>query len=200
MKTLAFVLLSLAACSPFDPDLGNAPYKCGDVEPRCPEGYACDTSDADPTRHVCVAPGGLTPDSGTAGFQCLDDSPFGMNDTFMTPTPTTIPTQGTMYSARAAICPELDKDHFAFSLTAASNTRVQVDWESGMPVNVSFLNAAGNSIGNGLIVNDKTFALCINALPQGNYFVSVFAASNVKNNYRLEIKTNVSEVECTPRN
>lgn len=32
---------SLAACSPYDPDLGPEPFLCAATEPRCPDGYAC---------------------------------------------------------------------------------------------------------------------------------------------------------------
>jgi hypothetical protein len=187
MKIFAFVLFAAAACSPFDPDLGNAPYKCGDVEPRCPDGYQCDSSNPDPTQHICVAPGGLAPDSGTSGFQCLDDSPFGNNDSHTTATPTTIPGQ-TMYSARAAICPEADKDHFAFSITTPNSTvAVIADWESGMAVNAQVLNAAGTSIGNASPMGDKAVRVCVPNLPNGNYFVKIDALSTVKNNYRVEI-------------
>jgi hypothetical protein len=187
MKIFAFVLFAAAACSPFDPDLGTAPYKCGDVEPRCPDGYQCDSANPDPTQHVCVAPGGLLPDSGTSGFQCLDDSPFGNNDSHTAPTPTTIPGQ-TMYSARAAICPEADKDHFGFMITTPnSNVEVKVDWESGMAVNAAILNAAGTSIGNASPIDDKHIRVCVPNLPNGNYSASIFAISTVKNNYRVEI-------------
>ena len=189
MKILALALFAAAACSPFDPDLGNAPYKCGDVEPRCPEGYACDSSDPDPTRHVCVAPGGLTPDGGTSGFQCLDDSSIEPNDTFMMATETTLNGgAATMYRAGAALCPELDKDHWRFVVvTANTNVQLLVEWESGMPLSASILNAAGTSIGNASPMGDKAVRVCVPNLPAGSYFTSVFAASTVKNNFTMEI-------------
>jgi hypothetical protein len=45
------VAAAIAGCSPYDPDLSDAPFLCGDEAPRCPDGYACI---ADPAgRMVC---------------------------------------------------------------------------------------------------------------------------------------------------
>jgi hypothetical protein len=190
MKTLLPIALVGAACSSFNPELGNAPYLCGDIEPRCPTGYTCDDSDPDPTRHVCVAPGGLIPDANNnTGFQCLDDSSFGQNDTTAGAFQTPVAANSQMFSALAAICPELDKDHYAFNIvTQNSNVEVITSWESGMPVNVSILNSAGSSIGNGTPMGEMAFRVCVPNLPVGTYYVSAFAAASVKNNYRVEIK------------
>jgi len=196
MKALTLVLVTAgtaavaANCSPFSPDLGNAPYKCAVAEPRCPDGYTCfEENAADPNTHVCVGEGGLAPDAGSSGFQCLDDSGFGMNDTiggaFQTPV------AGTMMSMAVAssICPELDKDHYAVNVTVTnSNLEVITSWDSGMPVNISILNAAGTSIGNGTAMGDLAFRVCLPNLPIGTYYASAFAAGTVKNNYRLSIK------------
>jgi hypothetical protein len=73
-------------------------------------------------------------------------------------------------------------------VTQNSNIEVITSWESGMPVNVSILNSAGTSIGNGSPMGDMALRVCVPNLPVGTYFVSAFAASNVKNNYRVELK------------
>lgn len=192
----AVILAALAGCSPFDPELGDVPYLCSAEEPRCPGGYTCD--ETDPARQLCVAEGGVTPDAAAAGFQCLDDSTFGANDMITGAFVTPVASSAATFSALAAICPELDKDNYAFSVaTANSNVQVITSWESGNPVNVSILNAAGTSIGNGTPMGDLAFRVCTPNLPVGNYFVSAFAGSTVKNNYRVEIKI-VSSGECTP--
>src|SRR5262245_3003164 len=38
---LPFILLLFTgvSCDPYDPDLGERPFRCGPEEPRCPEGY-----------------------------------------------------------------------------------------------------------------------------------------------------------------
>src|SRR5688572_4754076 len=41
---LAVVVVAVAAaagCNAYDPDLGDRPFRCGAVEPRCPDGYSC---------------------------------------------------------------------------------------------------------------------------------------------------------------
>ena len=44
---LRFLLIFLAsltvsvACDPFNPDLGEAPFRCAEDEPRCPDDYIC---------------------------------------------------------------------------------------------------------------------------------------------------------------
>ncbi|CAN5720994.1 hypothetical protein BH11MYX2_BH11MYX2_27760 [soil metagenome] len=65
-RSTAFLIAALAACSPYSPDLGNAPYICADTDPRCPDGYACQTIGA---QNVCVDSSGVGPgqDSGPHG-------------------------------------------------------------------------------------------------------------------------------------
>ncbi|MEO8705918.1 MAG: hypothetical protein ABI867_38155 [Kofleriaceae bacterium] len=201
MKAIVFVFISLSAslsaCNAFDPNLGTAPYLC--PEGDCPSGFTCTTtSDPAPKDKVCVAEGGLAPDSGSSGFQCLDDSGFGQNDTigmaFVTPVNNTMP----MFSALAAICPEVDKDNYAMSFTAAmTSVEAIVTWESGNPVNVALLGASGNTLKNGVPMGDLGFRACVTNLPAGQYYASAFAAATVKNNYRIAIKT-IAAADCPP--
>jgi hypothetical protein len=198
MKVILFALLSaLAACSPFNPNLGPAPYKCGPLDPgpRCPEGYTCMEGDpADPNTHVCVN-GDEIPDGGPSGFQCLEDT-FGENDTIQGAFQTPVAAQNQMFAALTSLCPEADKDNYAINITSTATIRVASSWESGMPVNVSILNAGGTSIGNGSPKGSNENCVCLKDLPMGTYYASVFAGASVKNNYRVEIKV-ISTAECT---
>jgi hypothetical protein len=198
MKALATVLFVAAVafgaainCSPYEPDLGDVPYKCAAVEPFCPEGYSCDLS-----TNNCVSPNGVQPDTGSSGFQCLDDSGFGENDMISGAFQTPVASQQATMSIASAVCPEGDKDHYKIDITQAnSNLEVVTFWDSGMPVNVSILNAGGSSIGNGspTSIDDMGTAkdgmrICVPNLPIGTYYASAFAASSIKNNYHLTIK------------
>jgi hypothetical protein len=198
MKAFFAFSVVLAACSPFDPDLGNAPYLCPDD--TCPSGYECKTTtDPAPKDKVCVSEGGLAPDGGGGGFQCLDDSGFGQNDMITGAFATPVTSTGTMmFSALAAICPEVDKDNYSMSLTG-SGTSVEavVTWESGQPVNVSLLNTAGSTIKNGIPMGDNGFRACATNLPAGTYYASAFAGAAVKNNYRIAIKI-IQAADCPP--
>ncbi|HEU0031849.1 MAG TPA: hypothetical protein VFQ53_14535 [Kofleriaceae bacterium] len=196
MKTFALLVISLATlagCSSYNPDLGGAPYKCAATEPRCPDGYTCQEGSPDPNDHVCIEAGGTAPDGGTSGFQCADDSALERqtrNDTIQTAFPTAVANEMQMLSlAGLAICPEGDKDNYAINITTAnSNLEVVTSWESGMPVNISILNAGGTSIGNGTAMGNTAMRICIPNLPVGTYYASAFAATTVKNNYKLSIK------------
>lgn len=196
MKAHLLSLLAIAACSPFDPDLGPAPYLCSAAAPDCPEGYTCQsTGQPAPKDMACLAEGGSLPDGGTSGFQCLEDT-FGQNDTTAGAFPTPVATQNTMFAALTSLCPEGDKDNYSITISTPTTLKVSTTWESGMPVNVQILNAGGTSIGNGAPHGNNENCVCLKDLPQATYFAAVSAAGNVKNNYRVEIKV-ISTAECT---
>ena len=185
------------ACSPFSPDLGQAPYLCAETEPRCPDGYACleDTASM-PSRQVCVAAGGgipAIPDTGPT-LLCADDSNVETptrNDTPQTAFVTPIDQLGDDVSlAGLSICPEGDKDHYAFSISAPGMKFVEliVTWETGPAVSASILNATGLAIQNAAAMGETGVRACVDALPAGMYFASVFAEAGTKNNYRMSIK------------
>ncbi len=64
----AFVLAMTVSvgCNPYDPDLGEVPFKCGMTEPRCPEGFAC--KDDGMGNQQCVTTTGVVPDAGPTGL------------------------------------------------------------------------------------------------------------------------------------
>ena len=196
MKAFLLSFLAVAACSPFDPDLGAAPYLCSADSPLCPEGYTCQTTgQAAPMDMACLAAGGSLPDGGTSGFQCLDDT-FGQNDTIAGAFVTPVAGQNQMFAALTSLCPEADKDTYAITVSSPTTLKVSTTWESGMPINVSILNAGGTSIGNGVPKGTNGNCVCLKDLPQATYYASVFAGAQVKNNYRVEIKV-ISTAECT---
>ena len=202
MKAYLFSLISagaIAACSPYDPDLGAAPYLCSADQPLCPEGYTCQsTGQAAPKDMACLPEGGgELPDGGTSGFQCLEDT-FGQNDNIQGAFQTPVAGQNQMFAALTSLCPEADKDNYAITIASPTTLQVSTTWESGMPVNVQILNAGGTSIGNGAAranaVNQN--CVCLKDLPQATYYAAVSAGAQVKNNYRVEIKV-VTTAECT---
>jgi hypothetical protein len=188
-------LFALAACSPFDPDLGAQPYLCSATNPECPAGYTCQaTGEPAPRDMACLPLGGSLTDADNGGFECLEDT-FGQNDTkegaFVTPVAGSNP----MFRALTSLCPAMDQDHYAINLTTVSALRVSTSWESGMPVSVAILNAGGTSIGNGTLKGDNQNCVCLKDLPMGQYYARVFAAATVQNNYTVEIKV-ITNAEC----
>src|SRR5215813_9983198 len=108
MKTLLPIIL-LAACSPYSPDLGAAPFLCGDTDPKCPDGYMCTTMGS---ANVCLQPNGHVPDGGNGN--CADDSALEPNDTIQTAFQTPVAdTKPSLVFAGLAICPAGDKDTYS---------------------------------------------------------------------------------------
>ncbi|HLL23284.1 MAG TPA: hypothetical protein VK427_14200 [Kofleriaceae bacterium] len=186
-------LASVAACSPYDPKLGDSPYLCAEQEPFCPDGYSCQETTGASPRKVCVSGDGLAPDASMAGFPCADDSSLEgsarndmLSNAFLTP----VDGQRLDLSlAGLALCPEGDKDHYAITLSSGNKSiEVTVSWEGGQPISMSLLNAAGSSIMNGVANGTSGLRACVPSLPTGTYYAAVFASGMTKQNYRMSIK------------
>lgn len=185
---IAAAAAGFASCSPYNPDLGNSPYLCAAAEPRCPDDYTC--TDDGAGREVCLAAGGIAPDAGSsAGFQCAPDGPLEPNNALNEAYMTDVGAVPMRTYGPISICPEGDKDHYQIMLTSPNQgLEVITKWDTGMPVAVSILNAAGTSIGNGTAMGEKALRACTPNLPVGRYYAAAFSPSGTKNNYRIEMK------------
>ncbi|MDX2088449.1 MAG: hypothetical protein SFX73_11400 [Kofleriaceae bacterium] len=193
MRSFSFLLATaaLAACSPYDPDLGGIPYQCGDTEPKCPSGYSC--QDDGSGRMVCKAnDGDLVDARQMGGFVCQDDSGFeGQDKNDSISTAYQLPNQPTIMLGPVSICPEGDKDTYQVTIsTAMSNIEAITTWESGMEVKVAILNSGGTVINNGTVPGDaqNTLRAYVDSVPLGIYYVQTTAGAAVKNNYKLTVK------------
>jgi hypothetical protein len=175
----------LAACSSFDPDLGMAPFLCGNDD-ACPDGYGCVDQGG---KKVCVVEGGTLVDAPPTGFQCADDSALGQNDTIAGAYQTPVDNPKIDFTlAGLSICPETDRDTYAINLTMPNKgIKVITSWDNGAPVNVSILNQGGTSIGNGVAMGENALKACAPNLPTGTYYTQAFSMMAMKNNYRLQI-------------
>lgn len=166
-------------------ELGGPCYQNGtcNANLECSNGV-CIADDAGVDDPPDVLDGGFLPDA----FACLDDSAFEPNETTQTAFVTPVDTQQT-FTALAAICPAADKDHFGLNVTA-NNRSIEVitSWTAGDTVNVSLLNQAGNSLGNGTPMGANAMRVCLPNLPVGRYFAFVFAAAGAINNYQVMIR------------
>jgi hypothetical protein len=189
--------LMLAACSPFDPDLGNAPYLCAGQEPRCPESYMC--LDDGAGRAVCVQPGGILPDAGPdgppGGFECAPDGMLEPNNAIGEAYQTDV---GINAPSRAfgpiSVCPEGDRDHYQINLVAANKgIEVITRWETGMPVTCAILNQAGTSVNNCTAMGQNARRACVANLttpgsPSGIFYAVAFSPMSHRNNYKIEMR------------
>jgi hypothetical protein len=186
---LAFLLLAVAACTPFDPDLGDHPFKCGSSDPKCPDGYTCGAD------NVCSrgAGGDDGVDASNPGFICADDSSIEPNESIQSAYPTSIPDAADCTSLiKLAICPDSDKDLFRFRAAAnGKNLRAHLaaDLSQGM-LDMKILNSAGAVIGNAHQLDPDNLEVKIDNLAADVYYVQVTAhGSGIENNYGLDILT-----------
>ncbi len=198
MRTFIFASLAslglVAACNPYDPDLGPTPFRCGTSEPRCPDGYTC--VEHSPAEQICesgvaTVDGGDDTDGG-GDITCNDDSSIEPNDStssaWVTPIPSTMPSVSLV---QLAICPTTDKDLFRFGVEVNGKNMkatVTTDVASG-PLLLQVLNGAA-TIANGQATSQTEIVVAVNNLAVGSYYVQVAAnGAGVENNYTIDIVT-----------
>jgi hypothetical protein len=181
----AFVL----ACTPYDPDLGPTPFRCGMSDPKCPDGYTCNTE------NVCSKDSGDpgSPDANDNNFQCADDHTVEPNNSTSNATTTPIPDVNTCVSeVGLAICPDSDLDLFRFRIDDVATKNVEARVTADLSVGnlqLKVLNGSGAVIGNGVQADANTVKIQLQHLAAGTYFVQVSAPTGVENNYSLDILT-----------
>jgi len=198
LSLVAVVAALVAACNPYDPDLGNAPFRCGTSEPRCPDGYTCVTFSA--ADQFCeknagpVADGGNRNDSGTLSCDPAPDSELEPNESITDPTITPIPDFGDDYDLIGlAICGGSDTDVFRFRIdVTGKNARIEVNYVSSQgTVLVDMLNSTGVSIRAGTATggNPDVLRADVANMAQGEYFAQVKGMGDVVNEYDIKILT-----------
>ena len=179
-----------AACNSYDPNLGNQPFRCGDVDPRCPQDYTCVNYGAG--QELCESSSGGS--SGTdAGLSanCNDDSDLEPNNETSSATITPIPNQALIYDRSGlAICPRSDVDVFAFSTDISDrNLRTEIAFDSTLgTLRLEVLNNTGTTIRMGTVVADQPGVIRAEVpnLPIGDFFVQVSSAQS-ENNYAISL-------------
>ena len=182
---LAVGAAALAACSPYDPDLGAAPYLCASQAPRCPDDYTCLE---DGGRPVCV-PSSVAPDGRTGPPACATDGVLEPNDSinqaYQTDVGPGVPMR--MYSP-LSVCPASDKDFFQINIAVVNKgIRVVTRWDSGAPITCDLLNASAVPIAKGAAMGPGAIRACVTNLPTGIYYAVVFSDQGLQNNYNLEL-------------
>ena len=196
MRTIRFLipalLLSFGACTPYDPNLGAAPFLCGpmDQSPRCPDGYACLMQN---NGEYCVKEGGSVPVDGRPA-NCADDSQLEPNDTIMNAFQTPVATQkNTLTFAGLAICPMGDKDTYSVTITTMNqNLEMIIEYdEGGADLSGSLLNSGGVPIANAAATGTaRQKKAAAPNLPTGTYYAQVYgpnSGTGTTNNYKLTI-------------
>ncbi len=184
-------LAASQACSPYSPDLGSVPFLCGSADPKCPDGYTCQSGGS---ADVCVGSGGTIPDAGHGS--CANDSNVEPNDTIQTAWMTPVGVSP-FTLAGLAICPAGDKDNYSINIpNEGTNIEVIVVYEAaGAPLTVSILGGTGTAIAMGSPVSGQTDTIraYVASLPAGTYYALVTGPTTgtvTTNNYKMTITTN----------
>jgi hypothetical protein len=200
MRTLSITVFlastlaaAISACTPYDPDLGGAPFFCGpaDAEKRCPDGYTCQPSAGSGGTEVCLAPNGTVPVDGQNG-SCADDRSLEPNDSTATAWITPVDTTKSFPLSSLAICPAGDKDNYSVMISIGTeNLEMIVEWEpGGAELQGAILNSGGVAIANATATVANTKRAYTPNLPAGIYYVQVYGpnqGSLTTNNYKLNI-------------
>jgi hypothetical protein len=188
------LFVPLVACSPYSPDLGEAPFLCGpeDQEQRCPDGYTC-LMTADPPG-VCVSPNGTIPPDANTNANCHDDKALEPNDTIGTAWITPVDGTKSFPLSSLSICPAGDTDTYSMMLTTPNqNLEITVEYEpGGAQLQAAILNSGGTPIANASPVTGMagTIRAYTPNLPTGIYYAQVKGpnqGSVQTNNYKLNI-------------
>jgi hypothetical protein len=188
----ALLFLAAAACSPYSPDLGAAPFLCGSGTPQqqCPDGYTCASTGSG---GVCTKMGGSgVPVDGTPSG-CNDDSTLEPNDSITMAWQTPVDTRKSFPLSSLAICPAGDKDTFAMMVTVeGENVEALIDYDTtGAALQAGILNSTGNTVAQAMPITGSPGhirAYLANA-NVNTYYVQVFGpvTGPSTNNYNLTI-------------
>lgn len=199
MRTLSLASLlaaAVAACTPYNPELGEAPFFCGPPEqdPRCPEGYTCIPAPGGGTMDVCVSPNGTIPPDSNGLAGCDDDSSLEPNDSYMNAWITPVDQTKNFPLSSLSICPSGDKDTYSVMLTTPNqNLEMTVRYEAGgAALQGALLNSGGSPIMNAspVVGMSQTIRAYVANMPTGVYYVQVYGPNSgtvTTNNYELDI-------------
>jgi len=195
---LPLLVVGFAGCNTFDPNLGNAPFRCGTDSPRCPDNYTCVTYSA--TEEICEADnatdradgGPDQPDANTSDFTCNSDSEIEPNNTIDDATRPIIPPSGIYRLVSLAVCPTTDNDFFEFEVGSGTpDLIVEIEYMSARgALSLELYKGDGSLLMTGTPAggNDDILRIAIQNVLQDTYFARVSPGeTGVENNYNFQI-------------
>jgi hypothetical protein len=204
MRTLLVLpcalLAVVAACNPYDPDLGGAPFECGSSEPRCPEGYTCVTHSD--TNEVCEKEQSSDDVDASGGtFNCANDSSIEPNNDVQSAFVTPIPSMPSYSLVGLAVCPTGDKDHYRFDINVNGlNFEATASGVANRtPLSLSVLTSAGATVSTGAPVAGTPQVVRVeipNRLAVGSYIVKIESPDATENNYDLTLRVCSTPLPC----
>jgi hypothetical protein len=182
-RPLLLLLVALAACDPYSPDLGDSPFRCGENN-ACPGGYQCVAYSQ--TDRVCEKSSGNPDDpDGGSNVVCNDDSSIETNDAPNDAHILPIPSMEDVRMVQLAVCPTGDQDYYRFGVN-----------ENGKNIHVTLTTEVSDGLLAlqilGATTSPTTIEVPVNNLSIGDYYVRVAAhpdEPSAQNNYTLDVLT-----------
>ncbi len=186
MRKVLLLLVLAAACSPFDPSLGDAPFLCGTDDPQCPDGYTA--VNVTSVRCEChLAAGGGGPNTGScSNFNSDASEP---NDSSATATATPIGAANTAVFQNASICPSTDEDYYQMQIDRTGTTMmVQVTYEGADKPTVDILDPSGVSVSPTITPGTGSVTALYTSRVSGKHYALVKAGTTLQSvNYSLHL-------------
>jgi hypothetical protein len=189
LHALTVTVALAAACNPYDPQLGDTPFRCGTDEPRCPDGYL----PVQISTPICECRrAALLPDAGRGYFCNFDPSDTAdmRNDTPANAAILDAETNPVFTLIDRAICPLGDEDHYALNAPRVGTRiffRVTYD-RTRLSPGLDITNHEGASImpiraepDPGVVTAEHTTTFA------GVYVLKVISAEEVNYSLRYEI-------------
>ena len=187
---ISLACAALAACNPYDPDLPDRPFLCGEGDPPCPSGYSCDVA-ASPPACVETREG---PDGGADG---LSGECTGAGDLLEPNNAMNMPTQTSVADTRefiefvgVTICPADDVDYYFMNApTNGPNLDVTITFDpTDGALSLRIINSTGTTVATGNTVGGGgTIKAVLSNASQGQYYAVVQAMPGDTTGYSILI-------------
>jgi hypothetical protein len=189
------VAAAIAACTPYDPNLGTTPFLCGPQSPPCPDGFTCEDQSG---QMVCAnkSAGSGSGSGGSGGFPCVDNGNFDPGGSTATAFQTPVASgRSSITYGPVALCPGGIRQTYAVEITEEGQTlKSTITYQAdGDPLNVLLLNTSGQTVATGSANgNPDSDAASVPTEPSGTAYVQVVGpatpgSADGENNYLLNI-------------
>ncbi|MBK9072994.1 MAG: hypothetical protein IPL79_18635 [Myxococcales bacterium] len=177
--TLPFALV-VASCNPYDPDLGNNPFRCAGQQPFCPEGYECTRRDD----NVSVCEAVFVPDGNCEGTDGTEP-----NDNIQSAYDTGIPAVGDNFRLLGIeLCPSNDVDLFKIVVETNNDIIIgEVKTLAGLTVEAGILAANQTVVAAATETAPGTYTIETDNLTSGVYFLRIRPIGGATGKYEINV-------------
>jgi hypothetical protein len=188
------VAAAIAACTPYDPNLGGTPFLCGPQSPPCPAGFACEDQTG---QMVCANKNAGSGSGSSGGFPCADNGQLQPGPSITTAYQTPVASgRSSITYGPVGLCPGGIRQTYAVDIieNGVQTLKATITYQAdGDPLNVLLLTSSGQTAATGSAnaIPDSAVA-SVPAEPSGMAYVQVIGpatpgSADGENNYLLGI-------------